>query len=272
MTARPAPRIAITGSTGVLGKAIRARYPNEEWVPFSGDIRRLEDIERWYADHEPFDSVLHFAARVPTRKVEAEPHEAFEVNVAGTCHLLEVVRQRPSRPWIFVASSSHVYAPSDIPLKEDDPLAPATLYGLTKMQSERWAVAYADKYGLPVCVGRIFSFTAPDQEKSFFIPAMREKIGQAAKGATLEIPGILGRRDFLTTDQISDAIMRLREKRFRGVVNIGSGRGVRLLDVAEDIRRELGREDVRLLPLDQGTMHLTADVTLLKSLMEREEP
>ncbi|MGZ3698295.1 MAG: NAD-dependent epimerase/dehydratase family protein [Bdellovibrionota bacterium] len=261
------PKVGITGSRGVLGRSLLASWTEVEWRAFEGDLRQPGDIRGWLETTGPLDAIIHLAAMVPTQKVEADPLGAFQTNVAGTCQLLEALRLMPpeKRPWLFYASTSHVYRSSDLPLTENSPCEPITLYGRTKLQAEEWCRIYGEKYGLGVCMGRIFSYTSPLQAQSYFIPATIKKIREAPRGATLEIPGLLGSRDFLTTKEISRVIRELYVSGARGVFNIGSGHGQSLLEVAEALRVRLNREDVKIVPLEQGTSHLIADVSKLNS-------
>jgi len=264
---RPRRRVGLTGARGVLGRSLQAFNPDIEWVPFGGDVRLASDVRAWLDQSQPLDAVFHLAALVPTHLVEADPPNAVRVNVEGTCNVLEAVRAMavPLRPWMFVSSTSHVYASNDRPLAEDSPLSPVSLYGLTKLQAETWALTYGRTFGLPVCVGRIFSYTSRWQAASYFIPALVRRIADAPRNSALEIPGLLGSRDFLSTRQVSTAIMALFDRRATGVFNIGSGTPQRLLDIATRLTERLGRGDVRIVPLDKGTNHLTADVTKLRN-------
>ena len=259
-------RIGLTGARGVLGRSLQRDCPDVEWVLFPGDIRELPMVKKWLTEAGPLDGVVHLAAIVPTVKVEANPAEAIRANVEGTVNILDAARGLVSQPWVFLASSSHVYASSAEPLSEDSLLSPVSLYGLTKRQAEDWALTYQQKFNLPVCVGRIFSFSSPWQDGSYFIPGLIRKISEAPRGAKLEIFGLHGTRDFLSTEQISAVIKFLFTKRAAGIFNIGSGQSVRLLDVALEVQRRLGRDDVQIIPLEKGTAHLNAKVDKLKGL------
>jgi len=262
------PRLGITGARGVLGRSLLASWPAASWHLYSGDIRNGEDVREWLATTPELDGVVHLAALVPTKAVEADPLRAFETNVAGTCNLLDALRGygRVDRtPWLFHASTSHVYRSSDSPLGEDSPLEPFSLYGRTKLQAEEWCEIHRTRYGVPICLGRIFSYASPLQDSGYFIPATIRKIREAPPGAALEIPGLLGSRDFLSTGEISRAIGLLFESRAQGVFNIGSGLAQSLLEVVNRIRERLGREDVRIVPLEIGPSNLVADVSSLKA-------
>jgi nucleoside-diphosphate-sugar epimerase len=221
----PRRRVGLTGARGVLGRSLQEFRPDIEWVPFGGDIRKESDVRAWMEHSLPLDAVVHLAALVPIHLVDADPPNAVRINVEGTCNVLEALRtgiEPEARPWTFVASTSHVYASSDRPLSESSPVGPLTLYGLTKLQAENWASAYENTFAMRVCIGRIFSYTSRWQALSYFVPALVRKISEAPPDGVLEIPGLLGSRDFLTTRQVTTAIMALFDQRATGIFNIGS--------------------------------------------------
>jgi nucleoside-diphosphate-sugar epimerase len=259
-------RLGATGLSGVLGRALRARLKDVEWASFEGDVCDPKSVAEWYAGAGRLDGLFHLAAIVPLREVEDDPPRAVRVNVEGTCAVLDAVAKGAQRPWIFLASTSHVYASSAEPLAETSAVGPANVYGRTKLQAEEWAAFYAVKHGLELCVGRIFSYSTPEQPESYFIPAIIKKLSEAPRGATLEIPGIQGTRDFLTPELVCEAFEALWRGRAAGTYNIGTGAAVRLLDVVEAVRERLGREDLVIVPRDEGTVHLRADVSKLKGL------
>jgi len=262
-------RIGLTGARGVLGRRIQADWPGVEWSLFTGDIRDYASVLAWFEDTQPLDCVIHYAAMVPTGKVDREPLTAFQTNVAGTCNLLEAIRSTSGpdvRPWVFIGSTSHVYLSTEGLLPENAPLRPVSLYGQTKLQAEEWGRIYAERFGLSICMGRIFSYTSPLQPSSYFVPGLIEKISKAAPHATLEIPGLHGTRDFLQTAQISQAVRFLFETRFTGTINIGTGTPVRLLDLARGIKSRLERSDVQISAMETGAAHLCADTSKLRSL------
>lgn len=267
--------IGVTGSTGVLGRALLKNWSNIDqtvhFIPFKGDVQNHSDIDNWLRDITKLDGLLHFAALVPTGEVDKDPLKAFRVNALGTLNLLETCRLRFSKetcPWIFITSSSHVYASSSEEqfVTESSPLNPVSTYGLTKAQGDAWAEVYRNKYNLPICTGRIFSYSAPDQAASFFIPALIQKIKDAPPNAQLEIRGLDGTRDFLTMHQIVEAIQWLFTQRAIGIFNIGTGTAVKLLNIAESVRVKLARSDVTIISTGTDTHHLAANVKKLNEI------
>ena len=258
-------RIGLTGARGVLATTIRDGWPGWDLRLCLADVRDYAAVRDWVASNQPLEAVLHLAAVVPTQRVDADPHSAFLANVMGTCNLLEAIRHETVRPWIFVASTSHVYRSSDTPLTEESPLEPISLYGKTKRMAEEWAAIYAEKYGLPVCVGRIFSYTSPLQPQAYLIPSLFHRLAQASPGASLEIAGLAGSRDFLTAEEVSRVIRQLLDRKACGILNIASGQRLPLQVLAEAIREKLNRSDV-VLTTSGGESHLGADVSRLRAL------
>jgi nucleoside-diphosphate-sugar epimerase len=140
------------------------------------------------------------------------------------------------------------------------------MYGETKAQADKWCQIYAQRFGLPICVTRIFSCSSPLQPKTYFVPAMVEKVKNSAIGATLEARGLNGTRDFLTTVQVCTAIRFLFQKRITGVFNLGSGQPIKLIDMVEAIKVRLNRSDVVIKAQGQETHHLVANVEKLASV------
>jgi nucleoside-diphosphate-sugar epimerase len=258
--------IALTGSSGVVGSRLQEHFKDAEFFVFNGDIRDAQAVKKFCRESAGCDGFIHLAALVPKQAVDSDPLEAFDVNVRGTLNVLEGLRQlRSYAPWMFYASTSHVYASSLAPMKENGLLEPFTLYGLTKLQGEQWCKAYAREFGLKICVGRLFSFSDPLQSNLFFIPAMIQKIRNAEKNSTIEISGVNGQRDFLTVPQICSTIEKLATKKIEGLINVGTGTGVPLLSIVHRISELLGRSDLLIKATsDRPTFHI-ADIEMLKN-------
>jgi UDP-glucose 4-epimerase len=259
--------IALTGSSGLIGTCLQEHFKDAQFLVFDGDIRDDQAVKKFCRESAGCDAFVHLAAMVTKQTVDTNPIEAFDINVRGTLNVLEGLRQlRSYAPWMFYPSSSHVYASSPSPIKENGLLEPFTLYGLTKLQGELWCNAYAREFGLKVCAGRLFSFSDQLQPNLYFIPAMIHKIKNAERNSMVEISGVNGERDFLTVPQICKTIEFLCIKRYEGIVNVGTGTGSNLLTIVKRIAELIGRNDLTISAKnDTATFHV-ADVTLLKSI------
>jgi len=106
-----------------------------------GDLRRLQDVEAAVAG---MDAVIHLAFLIPKLSVtgvdcEDQPDLAREVNVGGTCNLLESMTRQGVQRIIF-ASSLHIYGitrQASPPRRVSDPVKPMENYARHKVECER---------------------------------------------------------------------------------------------------------------------------------------
>ncbi len=113
-----------------------------------GDVTDLDALGHALDEHEA-SRVIHLAAlQVPF--VRADPTLGMRVNVTGTVAVFEAVRRRLDRiPGVVYASSAAVYNASDpSPAPETGGVAPATLYGVSKLADEGMARVYRQDHGV----------------------------------------------------------------------------------------------------------------------------
>jgi UDP-glucuronate 4-epimerase len=222
-----------------------------------GDIRDRGLIERLFAE-EPFDAVVHLAARAGVRPSLKEPVLYEEVNCVATIHLLESA-VRHGKPRFVFASSSSVYGiNSKLPFSEEDPIEkPVSPYATTKRSGEFLCFNYHHLYGLDVACLRFFTVYGPRQR-----PEMAIAKFTAALEEGREIP-VYGdgtsRRDYTYIDDILDGIEAAIE-RCRGfeIVNLGGAQPISLFDLLNELEAATGRgARRRTLPDQPGDVPVT---------------
>jgi UDP-glucose 4-epimerase len=67
----------------------------------------------------------------------------FNENIVATFNLLEAMRRRNVRELVFASSSSVYGEPLEIPVGEDAPVKPVSIYGASKASCENLIHAYA---------------------------------------------------------------------------------------------------------------------------------
>lgn len=260
-------KISITGWTGVLGSKFIETYPNNQYLLFDGRVENFDDVKKFASTSENSDVILHFASLVPRRKVESNRLAALDANVKGTFNLLEAFSAiKNSDIHIIAVSTSHIYESASQKLKESDPKKPSSWYGETKLLSESICEFYRIDKGMKICNPRIFSYSGKKQSEDFFLPAMITKIKNAPTGAQLEIPGLLGSRDFISSLNVVQSIEHLIRLKHTGVVNIGSGRGIKLFEIVKLITEKLNRQDIVINCSLTENQNLVSDPTYMNSL------
>jgi len=101
-----------------------------------GDITDKEVVEAVFAETQ-FDAVIHFAAKKAVGESEINPSLYFYNNVLGSLNILSAM-EKYKVPHLVFSSTAAVYAPvkENTPVTETDDLAPASVYGRTKLMTE----------------------------------------------------------------------------------------------------------------------------------------
>ena len=90
----------ITGHKGVLGSEFIKCVPFK-FTKFKGDITNKGLVDKWIKSNK-FDLIIHFAAIVPTNKVNNNYKKALEVNFNGTKNLIDsIVKNKINLNWFF---------------------------------------------------------------------------------------------------------------------------------------------------------------------------
>lgn len=139
-------RILVAGKTGQLARSLAgAAIPGDDRLTALGrpdmDITRAETVEAALDEHRP-DIVINAAAWTAVDLAESEPEAAFAVNRDGAGNLARACARR-GVPLIHVSTDYVFDGSRDAPYREDDPVSPLGVYGLSKLEGER-AVIEAD--------------------------------------------------------------------------------------------------------------------------------
>ena len=121
------------------------------------DIRDMSHI----APHLRDASVVFHLACLGVRHSLHSPVENHDVNATATLRLLEASRAAGVSRFVHV-SSSEVYGTARwVPMAEDHPTFPSTVYGASKLAGECYARAFHHTYGYPTVVIRPFNTYGP---------------------------------------------------------------------------------------------------------------
>ena len=279
----------------VHGESQRPEYLTDEIELIAGDVRNPEVVR---GALEGIDSVVHLAARVGVAQSMYEPAEYAAANTAGTGVLLEALLEHPVRK-LVVASSMSVYGEGayepahaigrsreqlergeweprgpngeelePLPTPESKEPSLASIYALTKYDQERMCLLYGSAYDVPTVALRFFNTYGSRQALSnpytgaLAIFAARLLNGRPPlvyeDGAQL--------RDFVNVADVARACrLALERDGADGLpVNVGSGRGTTILEVAQRLARVLDKPIEPELPgsFRAGDIrHCFADVT-----------
>ena len=145
------------------------------------DLLDRDAVFRALADLKP-TVVYHCAGAAHVGESFTAVHDTLADNVLGTHHLLDGLRLAGVSARVLITGSSLVYRQSDRPLKEDDPIGPATPYALSKLAQEMLGRRSIKEDGQHVFLTRSFNHTGPRQNPSYAAPGFARQIALIEKG------------------------------------------------------------------------------------------
>ncbi len=162
------------------------------------------------------DVIYHLAAAVGVKLVADDPARTIETNIQPTETLLRAAAAGGQR--FFLASTSEVYGknPKDRWTEEDDLVfgpttRPRWAYGCSKAIDEFLGLAYHQKYGFPVIIGRFFNVVGPRQLGAYGMVIPRF-VAAALAGEPLQVYDDGSQeRCFAHVDEVVDHVLRLTD-------------------------------------------------------------
>ena len=169
-------RVLVTGGAGYIGSFMAKRLledggevivvdslerghqsnVDERATFILGDLRDEAFVKRVFSDHA-IDAVVHFAAYISMAESMQHPGMYFDNNIIPVTHILEQMKERNIRSFIF-SSTAGVYGnPVSTPIPEDHRKKPTNPYGESKLIVEQLLKWYQMIYGINYVALRYFN-------------------------------------------------------------------------------------------------------------------
>lgn len=209
--------ILVTGSEGLIGTALcallaKSGYRVEKLDLRSSDPGQQGDIRDEALMKERIKGcrgIVHLAAVSRVADGESNPELCWQTNVIGTEVVMRAAAEMPIRPWVLLASSREVYGePSQLPVREDNPMRPVNVYGRSKAAAERVALAWR-RSGVDTAVVRLANvYGALNDHPNRVAPAFARG---AAAGEVLQVCGRENTFDFTHLDDVTFGLLSVVE-------------------------------------------------------------
>jgi UDP-glucose 4-epimerase len=223
------------------------------------DVRDSAALDRIFAEHR-IDGVIHFAGLKAVGESVAQPLSYFDNNIGSTLALLQAMDRANVRRIVFSSSATVYGDPEQVPITESSRLQVTNPYGRTKLMCEdilrdllvsdpRWQVAIL-RYFNPV--GAHISGTIgehPNGIPNNLMPFITQvAVGQreflSIFGQDYPTPDGTGVRDYIHVVDLAQghlaALNYLQNQQASITVNLGTGRGVSVKELAETFARVTG--------------------------------
>ncbi len=226
-----------------------------KWGPFvQGDIGDSARLSEAIISFKP-KAILHFAGSALVIESIQQPAKYYRNNITATLTLLETMREHNVQNLLFSSSCATYGHPQFTPITEEHPQLPVSPYGRTKWMAEQMMADFGTAYGLKSIFLRYFNAAGADLEtqigenhtpETHLIPS----IIQAALGLKEEIvvygtdfptPDGSAIRDYIHVQDLADAhvlaLQYLLEKQTTTAINLGTGKGLSVLEIINAIQK-----------------------------------
>ena len=259
----------VTGGSGYLGshlaKALKKagyytvcfdiKTPQSDvyWdVYCPGDIRSYQDLSRVFVNWTP-DIVFHLAGRIEVGESVTSPELFWDVNVGGTCNLLNFMRCYNVRNIVY-SSTAGLYSPQFTTLSEKAEVGNNNPYANSKYAAE---CAIRDSKANHI-IFRFFNLAGADPDgemgemhepETHLIPLMFESLNNKKEfivnGNDYNTPDGTCIRDFVHVSDVADAhvladnYLQTKYDNQPTLFNLGIGKGYSILQVINTAKSEL---------------------------------
>jgi len=190
---------------------------------------------------------------------EKAPADFYDTNVAGTLNLVRVMLEEGVKSLVFSSTCAIYGDPERLPLTEDLPKRPVSVYGRTKWMTEQMLEDISRAHGLNFAALRYFNAAGADPEgeigeehdpETHLIPnAIKAAIGIGGPmklyGTDYPSPDGTCIRDFVHVSDLADAHILAADRLSQGSgnlqLNLGTGEPRTVLEVLQAVERATGR-------------------------------
>jgi len=248
----------VNGKRGNLAEV--ADDPN--FTLYEEDIRNTEAMREIMRGSE----LVYNLACLGVRHSIHSPHENHDVNATATLHMLSAAREMGVGRYVYVSTSEVYGTARSVPMTEEHPTFPHTVYGGSKLAGESYTRAFHETYQYPTVVVRPFNAYGPrshhEGDSGEVIPKFMLR---CLAGKPLVIFGDgTQTRDFTYVEDTARGILLAgtQESAIGKTLNLGSGYEISIHALAETVKQVCGAPDAEVIheiPRPGDVLRLYAD-------------
>ena len=259
-----------------------------KWGPYIDvDVQDKTALSKAFAKHAKARCVVHLASSIEVGIGEKHPSEFYSNNVVGALNLLNAMREVDINELIFSSTCATYGETQNMPLTEDQPQLPVSVYGKTKLAIEHMIQSYHKAYGLKYVTLRYFNASGADASgeigeehdpETHLIPnALKSAagIGKPMKlfGNDYDTADGTCIRDYIHVSDLAlahiDVFREFEVGLKQAEVNIGTGKGITNLEILKTIEHVTGMKlSYEVAPRREGDLtRLYADASKAKAIL-----
>ncbi|MCR4324824.1 MAG: NAD-dependent epimerase/dehydratase family protein [Candidatus Curtissbacteria bacterium] len=272
-------KVLITGGSGFIGthllqklEELGATVDNFDLVN-GNNLEDPNDLKKFVK--RKYDYIYHLAGFSGSEKSNQEKIKCLSLNTFSFASLLELlIKYSPNTKLILSGSRLEYGIPKYLPVDENHPTIPISIYGLSKLAATQLALVYHMNYNLDVTIFRTSNVYGPHKSSSFpGYNLINYFIDQAKKDKELTIYGKGDQeRDYIFIHDLVDAFVLSFDRKTSGeIYNLGFGKGIQIKSMAKLITKTVGKGRVTYKPWPKNfqsveTGSYISDIRKIKSL------
>ena len=226
----------------------------------TADVRDIVALRAAFHDH-PISAVVHCAGLKSVGESQARPLAYYDVNVGGVLSLAEVMGEAGVATLVFSSSASVYGQPDALPVAEDTPIRPQSVYGRTKHVVEdflrdlaranpNWRISILRYFNPAGAHSSGMLGEASRGRPNNLVPLLcRIAAGEFPElsiyGNDWPTPDGTGIRDYLHVQDLAEghvaALQHLSNTYGAVTYNLGAGRGYSVMEVVKAFENICGR-------------------------------
>ncbi len=215
-----------------------------------GDVREKDFMDGIVSGQ---NFIFNFAAQVNHNRSIEDPIFDNQLNCIGHINVLMACKQNnPNAVLVYPGSRLQYGRITATPVTESHPREPLSIYAIHKNTAEQYYQAFYKHYGIRSVCFRITNPYGPrSQMKHSGYSIVNWFIRQTMDHQPLTIFGEGSQlRDYIYIDDLVSGMLdaTLSKKCYGKIYNLGSGQGLKFIDMAQTVIKVLGEGEVKLVP------------------------
>lgn len=255
-------KILVTGGAGFIGSSLvdaliekghevvvlddlssgKIEYLNSKAKFHQVSVANAKTVKKIFLS-EQFACVFHLAAQISVKDSVLDPMLDMKVNAGGSFNVFKAAHETGVKRLIFISTGGALYGDVTEPAHEEMLVRPTSPYAIHKFTAERYLELFRTEYGLNGIVLRLANVYGPRQFKGGEGAAVAVFTHNAMNGLPSTIFGNGTKtRDYVYVGDVVSACLVAMGKAYQGVVNIGTGQRISVLDLLKTIEKVSGQQ------------------------------
>tara|TARA_B110000967_G_C18899517_1_gene573617 strand:+ start:5292 stop:6152 length:861 start_codon:yes stop_codon:yes gene_type:complete len=262
-------RVLVTGGAGFIGTHVVNHFIKHHYDVIVMDNFSTGSIDNLPEKVEPvlihtignddplpvglkFDTLIHLGAPVSVVESFVDPEKYFNQIAYGTNELMKWAVECGCKNFVLASTAAVYGRNSNLPLDDDAKPYPESPYATSKLLMEYMAESFKDQ---SVAILRFFNVYGEGQrDEGGYLSAIPIFLKQYNNNEPLTVTGDGKQtRDFVYVGDLVEAIEKSIS--FNGVLNIGSGQEISIVDIAK-----MFKDDIKFIPERKEIKRSLADV------------